>query len=124
MNEIAKIRSFTDLVAWQESHRLAVLIYKKTESFPKSEIFGITSQIRRAAVSVPSNIAEGFNRLSVKEKANFYTVAQGSVGELESQLLIARDIGFLKTADFRALADLAIQVHKLLVGLIRSTKNR
>ncbi len=124
MNEIAKIWSFTDLVAWQESHRLAVLIYKKTESFPKSEIFGLTSQIRRAAVSVPSNIAEGFNRQSAKEKSNFYAISQGSVGELESQLLIARDIGFLKTTDFKALADQAIKVHKLLVGLIRSTKSR
>lgn len=124
MSKNEKIRSFTDIIAWKEAHKLAISIYQKTETFPKSEIFGLTSQIRRAAVSVPSNIAEGFNRQSAKEKANFYAISQGSVGELESQLLIARDIGFLKTADFKGLADQAIKVHKLLVGLIRSTKSR
>lgn len=124
MEEKQKIRSFTDLVAWQEGHKLAVLIYKKTETFPKSEIFGLTSQIRRAAVSVTSNIAEGFNRTSLKEKVNFYAIAQGSVGELESQLLIARDINFLESKDFVQLADKAVLTHKLLVGLIQSTKKR
>jgi four helix bundle protein len=124
MEEKRKIQSFTDLIAWQEGHKRAVLIYRKTESFPKNEIFGLTSQIRRAAVSVTSNVAEGFNRASLKEKVNFYGISQGSVGELESQLLIARDIGFLEVSDFKALADQAVKVHKLLVGLIQSTKKR
>ncbi|MEI7750372.1 MAG: four helix bundle protein [Candidatus Moraniibacteriota bacterium] len=124
MEEKKKIQSFTDLIAWQEGHKLAVLIYRKTELFPKYEIFGLTSQIRRAAVSVTSNIAEGFNRTSLKEKVNFYAIAQGSVGELESQLLIARDIDFLELKDFTLLADKAVVTHKLLIGLIQSTKNR
>ncbi len=118
-----KIQSFTDLNAWKESHKFVLLVYRKTASFPKEEVFGITNQIRRAAVSIVSNIAEGFGRQSYKEKVQFYSIAQGSNLEIQSQMLVARDLGFLKEKDFQEIADQSIAVGKLLSGLIRATKN-
>lgn len=118
-----KIQSFTDLNAWKESHKFVLLVYRKTASFPKEEIFGITNQIRRAAVSIVSNIAEGFGRQSYKEKVQFYSIAQGSNLEIQSQMLVARDLRFLKEKDFQEIADQSIAVGKLLSGLIRATKN-
>ena len=118
-----KIQSFTDLNAWKESHKFVLLIYKKTTPFPKEEVFGITNQIRRAAVSIVSNIAEGFGRQSYKEKVQFYSIAQGSNLEIQSQMLVARDLQFLKENDFQEIADQSIVVGKLLSGLIRTTKS-
>jgi four helix bundle protein len=117
-----KIQSFTDLNAWKESHKLVLLVYKYTTYFPKEEIFGLTNQIRRAVVSIVSNIAEGFGRQSYKEKTQFYSVAQGSNLELQSQMLVARDIKYLKEKDFKEIADQSIIVGKLLSGLIKTTK--
>lgn len=99
-NSNPKIYAFTDLIVWQESHRLVLMIYIATKKFPREEIFGITSQMRRAAVSITSNIAEGFARRSNKEKLQFYAIARGSLVELESQLLVARDVSFLPLNDF------------------------
>lgn len=118
-----KIQSFTDLNAWKESHKFVLLVYRKTTSFPKEEVFGITNQIRRAAVSIVSNIAEGFGRQSYKEKVQFYSIAQGPNLEIQSQMLVARDLQFLKEKDFQEIADQSIAVGKLLSGLIRATKN-
>ena len=118
-----KIQSFTDLNAWKESHKFVLLVYRKTTSFPKEEVFGITNQIRRAAVSIVSNIAEGFRRQSYKEKVQFYSIAQGSNLEIQSQMLVARDLQFLKENDFQEIADQSIVVGKLLSGLIRTTKS-
>ncbi len=118
----SKIKSFTDLKAWKESHRLVVDIYKETRDFPKSEMYGLTNQIRRSAVSITSNIAEGFGRQRMKEKIQFYYLAQGSLIELKSQLLIARDIKYLKEDDFKNLAKQANKAHALLQGLIKKSK--
>lgn len=115
-----KIKSFTDLIAWQEAHRLAVLIYKKTESFPKSEQFGLTNQVRRAATSIGSNIAEGFSRKSAAEKQHFYSIAKGSNSEVQSQILLARDINFLTKDDFASITEQSNIVSKLLTGLKKS----
>jgi len=117
-----KIQSFTDLNAWKESHKLVLLVYKHTAYFPKGEIFGLTNQIRRAVVSIVSNIAEGFGRQSYKEKTQFYSIAQGSNLELQSQMLVARDIRFLKEEEFKEIANQSIIAGKLLSGLIRTTK--
>lgn len=116
-----KIEKFTDLVAWREAHTLVVLMYKITKSFPSNESFGITNQMRRAAVSITSNIAEGFSRTSLKEKKQFYTIAKGSLTELQSQLLIARDVGYLPKENFDTLAHQTVLVSKLLTGLKRVT---
>ena len=90
-----KITSFTDLHSWQIGHELVLSIYKITTDYPKAELFALTTQMRRASVSITSNIAEGFSRSSWKEKYQFYSMALGSVTELENQLLISRDIGYI-----------------------------
>lgn len=117
-----KIRQFTDLNAWQESHKLVILIYKVTRGFPREELFGLTSQIRRAVISVTSNIAEGFGRQTYKEKVQFYYLAQGSLTELKNQVIAARDIGYLRDGDFQLLMNQANVAHQLLQGLISSSK--
>lgn len=123
-NRPTAIRSFTALIAWQEAHRLVLMVYKVTESFPKSEMFGLVSQLRRAAVSISSNIAEGFNRSSLREKIQFYYIAVSSLTEVQNQLLIARDVKFLSKEIFDDLAKQTVSVSKLLNGLIKKTKSR
>ncbi len=117
-----KIESFTDLVVWQESHKMVVGLYKATETFPQTAIFGLTNQMRRCVISITSNIAEGFGRQSYKEKVQFYSIAKGSNLELQNQLLAARDIGFLNKEKFQELAEQSVDVGKLLTGLIRKSK--
>ncbi len=117
-----KIQKFTDLIVWREAHKLVLLIYKETKFFPKDEIFGLTSQVHRAAVSITSNIAEGFGRHGFREKVQFYYLAQGSLSELKNQLFIARDIGYLTPQKAFSLLDQADLTHKLLQGLITKSK--
>ncbi|MFH1854861.1 MAG: four helix bundle protein [bacterium] len=121
---MAKIISFTDLEAWREGHKLVLEIYKLTATFPKEESFCLTSQIRRAAVSVTSNIAEGFSRRSYKDKIHFYFMALGSVTELQNQLLVSRDLSYISRDKFMRLSEISIKVHKLLNGLIKSSRKR
>lgn len=117
-----KIKSFTDLNAWREAHNLVLSVYKVTKSFPDDEKFGLIQQLRRCAVSVSSNIAEGFSRRTKKEKTQFFYTSLGSITELQNQLLIARDIGYLSKDLFRELADRTITISKLTNGLIKSLK--
>lgn len=119
---ITKIKSFTDLDAWQEGHKLVLMIYDATRKFPKEEQFGLTIQLRRAGVSFTSNIAEGFSRNSYKEKLQFYSMALGSLTEVQNQLLIAKDIGYIEQADFEIIATNAVTVNKITNGLIKRTK--
>ncbi len=118
-----KIRQFTDLKAWQESHKLVVLAYKITKTFPKAELYSLVDQIRRAASSVPSNIAEGFGRQTYKEKVQFYYQAQGSLVELKNHLLTAKDVGYLPESEFKLLYSQANIAHQLLQGLIQKSKS-
>jgi|SRR3989344_3819787 len=120
--EKQKIRSFTDLNAWKEGHNLVLMVYTITKAFPKEEIFGLTNQMRRAAVSITSNIAEGFSRPSYKDKAHFYSISLGSTTELQDQLLIAKDAGFLSEKNFSVAEAQSVSVHKLLNGLIKKSK--
>jgi len=124
MNNYRKIKSFTDLDAWRSGHGLVLKIYKATEKFPREEIFGLTNQMRRAAVSITSNIAEGFSRSSDKDRINFYKISCGSLTELQNQLLIARDVGYLDADLFNSLSNASVKTHQILSGLIRSTKAR
>jgi four helix bundle protein len=121
--EGGKIRSFTDLLAWQEGHKLVIAVYRITKSFPKEEIYSLVNQMRRAAVSETSNIAEGFGRKGYAEKLQFYYLSQGSLIELKNQILIAKDVGYLSKEDFEELALKANNAHKFLQGLITSTKS-
>jgi four helix bundle protein len=93
-----------------------------TKSFPKEEMFGLSNQLRRSAVSITSNIAEGFSRKSLKEKIQFYSMAKASNTELQNQLLIARDVGYLNEEKFKQLEEQSIRVNKLISGLIRYCK--
>jgi four helix bundle protein len=118
------IRNFTDLDTWKQGHRLVIHIYSVTKQFPVDEQFGLISQIRRAAVSVTSNIAEGFSRSSYGDKGHFFTIAHGSLTEVQNQLLISRDVGYLSQAEFDKLAEQTVVIHRLLNGLIKSTKQK
>ncbi|OGM94925.1 hypothetical protein A2524_00025 [Candidatus Wolfebacteria bacterium RIFOXYD12_FULL_48_21] len=115
---------FTDLNAWKEGHKLVLAVYKVTKSFPKEELFGLVSQMRRCAVSITSNIAEGFGRQTFRDKANFYVISRGSVSELQNQLIIAKDVGLLDEEQFASIMDNSIKVHKIIVGLVRASNER
>ncbi len=118
-----KIQSFRDLHAWREAYQLAMIIYKVTKAFPKEELFGIIMQIRRAAISVASNIAEGFSRNSIKEKIQFYYTALGSLTELRNQLDLSKGIGYLPENNYPDLENQALRCDKLIHGLIKSCKS-
>jgi len=118
-----KIQSFTDLVVWRKGHALVLDIYKVTKTFPKEERYSLVDQMRRCAVSITSNIAEGFNRQGKREKVQFYYTALASCTELQNQLLVAKDVGYLDSKIFKEFAQLTVEVNKLLNGLIRSVKN-
>jgi four helix bundle protein len=117
-------RSYRELLVWQKARALAVHTYKATANFPKAETYGLTSQIRRASVSVPSNIAEGQGRLTSGEFTHFLGQARGSLLEAETQLAIAVDLGFLGQETFEALDRESYQVLGLLDRLINSLRQR
>ncbi|MCX7940991.1 MAG: four helix bundle protein [Endomicrobia bacterium] len=118
------IKSFKDLNVWQKAHRLVLDIYQLTNKFPKEEKFGLVSQIRRAAVSVVANIAEGFRKRSNKEKVNFYTYSQSSLDEVEYYIILCRDLNFI-TEDEKQKIDKEIQeIASMLGGLIKIIKNK
>lgn len=95
-----KIAFFYDLEIWKICHELVILIYAITRHFPKEELYGLTNQMRRAAVSITSNIAEGFGRRSVAEKLQFYNTSRGSLAELHDQLIISKDVGYIPKDEF------------------------
>lgn len=115
-----RIQSFTDLIAWRKAHLLVLETYKVVDKFPKNELYGLTSQIKRSAISIVSNIAEGFSRKSLKEKIQFYYIALGSLTEYQSQLLLARDLLFIDKEDFTKLSFKTIEISKLINSLIKN----
>ncbi len=115
-----KIRSFTDLHAWKEAHKLVLMIYEITKLFPSTEQFGLTNQLRRAVVSITSNIAEGFSKGSRKEKLQFYRTALSSLTEIQNQLLIARDVQYMNKEKFVEIAHQSVRTQKLIQGLMKS----
>lgn len=118
------LNSFRDLIVWQKSYALCLLVYRYTRDFPRNEEFGLISQLRRSAVSVPSNIAEGYNRKTKKEYIQFLHTSSGSLGELQTQLMISHDIGFIDDARFKEMYDLSIEIDKMLNKLIDSLTDR
>jgi len=119
MGEPAK--TFEDLIAWQKAHELVLSVYRVTRSFPKEEMFGLTSQIRRASISAPSNIVEGFNRWGADDKARFYNYAEASLEEVRYQLLLANDLGF---ADTTELQERAKEAKRILHGYIKAVRTK
>ncbi len=122
--EKQKISSYQDLIVWQKAKDFVVLVYRATSTFPQVELYGLTSQLRRAAVSVPSNIAEGFRRSGKKEKVQFLRVAYGSGAELETQLIIAHELGYLIVGDYTKLATALAEVMKMLNTVIGQFEQR
>jgi four helix bundle protein len=119
------MRDFRKLQVWEKVHQLTVKVYEATTTFPKDELYGLTSQIRRAAVSVPANIAEGCGRGSNAELAHFCHIAMGSASELEYHLLLSHDLSFLSNEQYEQLEPCLIEVKRMLNSFIQKlTANR
>ena len=116
------MRDFKKLKVWQKGHGLALAVYKATISFPKEEIYGLTSQIRRSCASICANIAEGCGRNGEAELARFFQIGMGSASELEYHLLLAYDLGFLKTTNYDQLNNEVIEVKRMLTSFIQKLK--
>lgn len=114
------MRDYKTLKVWQKAHQLTLAIYQATDTFPAKEQFGLISQMRRSAASVPTNIAEGFGRFYEREKLRFISNASGSASELDYQLVLSRDIGYLSAASYEQLVSDLDEVRRMLAGLWRS----
>ena len=116
------LKSYKDLIVWQKAYQLTLLVYKETEKFPKSEIFGLTSQLRRATVSIASNIAEGCQRQHGGEYVQFLSITFGSCAEVETQILLCKDLCYLSESNFTILINSLTEVGKMLYALITKLK--
>jgi four helix bundle protein len=116
------MRDFRELKVWERSHKLTLEVYKATARFPKDELYGLTSQIRRACASVPANIAEGCGRSGVPELGRFFNIAMGSASELEYHLLLARDLGFVSLDTYEELASLVTEVKRMLAAYLMKVR--
>lgn len=114
------MKTYTELFVWQKSMELVTNIYKDTKSFPKEEIYGLTSQIRRCSVSIPSNIAEGFGRKSQPDFIRFLKISMGSLFELQTQLRISKNIEYLNESRFNTLFEETREVERMLSSFIQS----
>jgi len=118
-----KITSYKELTVWQKSYILTRKIYSVTENFPKKEDFSLTSQMRRCSLSIPSNIAEGYRRAHRKEFIQFLQIAYGSASELEVQLLLSHDIGYLDEEEYNVCNSLLTEVLKMLNVMLSKMKS-
>lgn len=114
------MKDFRTLNVWQKSHKLAVMIYQETKKFPKEEVYGITSQIRRAIVSIPTNLAEGCGRGSDRDFAKFAQIAFGSANESEYLILLSNELGFIDRADYDDLTEKLTEIKRMLTSLIKN----
>jgi four helix bundle protein len=116
--------SFEQVIAWQKAHSFTVMVYKLTRSFPKEELFGLTSQFRRAAVSIEANIAEGYKKLSKTDKLRFLNISEGSLAECKNYIILSRDLGYIDSEQFTQLHDTIEEASKLLtaysIGIINN----
>ncbi len=121
---MATVQSYKQLVAWQKAMELVLCVYRFTQTFPKSEIYGLVPQMRRSAVSVPSNIAEGQGRASTGEFRQFLGNAKGSLFEVETQATIARQLSYLDEQQFEQLSEKINEVGRLISGLLNSLERK
>ena len=119
-----KAKSYKDLVVWQRAVSLVVDIYKVSSQFPREEVYGLTSQIRRASVSIPSNIAEGQGRNSPRAFDNHLNIALGSAAELETQLIVSSEVGYLSQATLVELIDELTEIIRMIYGLLRAQERK
>ena len=118
------LKNYKELKVWQRSYKLCLEIYKMTKRFPNEERYGLTSQIRRAAVSVPSNIAEGYGRKTTPEYIRFLYIAYGSTCEMETQVLLSGDLGYIETVKLEILKEGVGEVERMLKALIKSLEKK
>ncbi len=116
------MRDFRNLVVWERSHRLALDLYRETERFPRHEIFGLSSQIRRAASSIPTNLAEGCGRWGDGDMGRFIQIAMGSASEVEYLLLLAKDLGYVEPVDYETLAAKLEEIRKMLTAFYKRVR--
>jgi four helix bundle protein len=116
------MKNFRDIKAWQKSHELTLAVYRATQNFRKDELYGLTSQLRRASSSIPANIAEGCGRGGDAELRQFLQIAMGSSSELEYHLLLAHDLHYLETAKYQALDEQVTEVKRMLASFIQKLK--
>ena len=116
------MRDFHDLLVWQKAHHLTLAVYKETANFPRDELYGLTSQIRRAASSIPANIAEGCGRASEADFARFLQIAMGSSSELEYHLLLSLDLGFLEKECFEQMNSQVVEIKRMLTAFIQKLR--
>ena len=114
------VQTFQDLIVWQKSHRLILLLYKLTEKYPRHELFGLISQTRRCGVSIPSNIAEGFKRKTITDSIHFCNMADTSLEELKYDLILARDLKYINESEYNQAMGSAEEVGRLLNGWKKS----
>jgi four helix bundle protein len=114
-----RMKDFRQLKVWEKAHHLTLAVYQVTASFPRDEIYGLTSQMRRAASSIPSNLAEGCGRNSDAELARFSSIAAGSASELEYHLLLARDLNLIPLNDHQLLTEQVVEIKRMLSGLVQ-----
>lgn len=119
---MSEIKSYRDLIVWQKSIRLVKNIYVATKSFPKEELYGLTNQLKRCAVSIPSNIAEGYGRNSTGDYKRFLHVAVGSLYELQTQIETSFQLKYLDKANFESITVLCTEIDKMLYALIQKVK--
>ena len=124
MRESGMLKSFKGLKVWQKSYKLCLKVYKMSSTFPKDERYGLTSQIRRSSVSIPSNIAEGYGRKTKADYIRMLYIAYGSICELETQVLLAGDLGFVGTGDVETVKVNLREVERMLMALIKALKNK
>lgn len=118
------IKNFTDLITWQESHKLVLAVYKAVIKFPVEEKFALGSQLRRAAISITSNIAEGFARNTQKDKLQFYAISKGSLLELQNQLILAKDLKYINQTEYLDFESRIVTCSKLISGLCKTATDR
>ena len=116
------MQDFKKLKVWQKSHQLTLEVYRVTSSFPRSELYGLTSQIRRSASSIPANIAEGCGRYSNAELTRFLRISMGSASELEYHILLARDLKFMSIGDYNSISNQLTEIKRMLTGLTNRTR--
>jgi four helix bundle protein len=121
-HEGGQVQDFRNLKVWEKAHALTLDVYRASKSFPREEMYGLTSQIRRASVSIGSNIAEGSCRKGDAEFARFLQMAAGSASEVEYQLLLARDLEFLKPVDYQRVSGEVVEVKRMLAALLQKLR--
>jgi four helix bundle protein len=122
MSQTERVNSYRDLIVWQRGMDIAASVYQMTESYPKDQLYGLRNQMQRAAVSIPSNIAEGHERDSTKEYLHFISISLGSLAELETQILLSERLNYLKPEDAKQLLALADEIGRMLRAIQRRLK--